>query len=339
MKKYVLIIFVQIVIIIILTLFFPYNIINNFMEKKVMSSTLANKDISTNVTPVVQHSIIPPIVNTITNLDTQLTGKADPETFITVKQNNKIIGNATTNKDGYFILYIPIKQADTELQVTAIDATGNESNPALTIVKNAVLPEKMLLDVPLISQMPELPRGCEVTSLAMLLNYMGINVNKMTLAEQVKKDPTPYHQVNNKTFFGNPNDGFVGDMYNLSTPGLGVYHGPIYDLANTYRNNHIIDLTGSSFDHVLKYVASSKPVWVINTATFRKAPKNNWETWQTPTGQIDIIYGVHSVIITGYDSKYIYFNDPLTNEKNRKVLIQPFKEGWEQLGKQAITYY
>ena len=47
--------------------------------------------------------------------------------------------------------------------------------------------DQVHLDIPAISQNPELPRGCEVTSLVMLLNSAGVNVNKMVLAEKVKK--------------------------------------------------------------------------------------------------------------------------------------------------------
>ena len=31
-----------------------------------------------------------------------------------------------------------------------------------------------------------------------------------------------------------------------------------------------------------------------------------------PTGPVEITYKLHAVLITGYDEKYVYFNDPFT---------------------------
>ncbi|MED0673410.1 C39 family peptidase [Aneurinibacillus aneurinilyticus] len=206
------------------------------------------------------------------------------------------------------------------------------------IWENKVLPaEADLIDAPLISQLPELPRGCEVTSLAMLLQFANIDVGKMELADEVKKDSTSYYEKDDVIYFGNPYDGFVGDMYTFTNPGLGVYHGPIKDLAKRYLPDQVIDMTGSDFQDVLHSLSRGTPVWVISTSRFSRLPDSLFETWQTPTGPVTITYKEHSVLLTGYDEKYVYFNDPLANKKNRKMPIHSFQEAWEQMGKQAIT--
>lgn len=196
----------------------------------------------------------------------------------------------------------------------------------------------VLLDVPLIQQLPELPRGCEVTSLAMLLQDAGVQVDKTVLAKQIKKDPTPFQRRNGKVYFGNPHNGFVGDMYSLTTPGLGVYHEPIEELAKQYLPNRIVNLTGSDFSELQKYLSQGAPVLVITNSTFRALPESAFREWDTPNGPIKITYYEHSVVITGYDQDYIYFNDPLSDQKNKKAPKDDFLAAWVQMGKQAITY-
>lgn len=199
------------------------------------------------------------------------------------------------------------------------------------------LKESVLLEAPMIKQMPELPRGCEVTSLAMLLQYAGIPADKMVLAEQIKKDPTPYRKVNGQVYFGHPNNGFVGDMYTFDKPGLGVYHRPIAELAERYLPGRIHDFTGSDFNKIKKHLSDGRPVWVIINSHYKRLDPSFFQTWQTPSGPIEITYKEHSVLVTGYDADYIYFNDPLT-VKNRKAPIKEFKDSWVQMGRQAITY-
>ncbi len=195
----------------------------------------------------------------------------------------------------------------------------------------------VIIDAPLIKQYPELPRGCEVTSLAMLLQFAGENVDKMTLANEVKKDPTPYSVSGGKVYFGNPHDGFVGDMYNLQNPGLGVFHEPIRELAEQYLPGRIIDMTGSDFEKLKIPLSAEQPVWVIINTAYQKIPEDLFQTWETPSGAVKVTSKEHSVLVTGYDDQFIYFNDPLTGIKNKTAPIQDFKEAWVQMGSQAIT--
>ncbi|MFZ7944642.1 MULTISPECIES: C39 family peptidase [Bacillaceae] len=207
-----------------------------------------------------------------------------------------------------------------------VKPSGEAPKPIL----EPAFPDHMLLDVPLLNQMdrPKLYNGCEVTSLAMILNYHGVNVTKNELAEKIKT--VPFNYGNGKK--GNPNDGFVGDMAN--GPGLGVYNGPVFELAQKYVGDKAINLTNSSFTDILKKVGQGLPVWIITTSNF--TPVSVFQTWDTPQGKIDITFSEHSVAITGYDESYIYVNDPY-GEKNKKVNRENFIKAWEQMGKQAIV--
>lgn len=193
--------------------------------------------------------------------------------------------------------------------------------------------------VPLINQYPELKRGCEVTSLAMLLNFKGFNVDKITLAESIKKDDTPYSENDGKIYYGNPNNGFVGDIYDYQKKGLGVYHKPVYSLLLSYAGNDALDLTGCEFEDLYYFISKGMPVWIITNTKYNELPAENFEMWNTPDGQIRVTYNEHSVLITGYDENYIYINDPMAKTPNIKKGKSNFIKAWEQMGKQAVTIY
>ncbi|KAB3531166.1 hypothetical protein F8153_05720 [Alkaliphilus serpentinus] len=222
--------------------------------------------------------------------------------------------------------------------VTDVSGINTVMEKPQTRIFDNKLKGKVNFEVPLIQQYPQLPRGCEVTSLAMLLQYAGIDVDKMTLAREILKDPTPFKRINGKTYFGNPNDGFVGDMYSLKNPGYGVYHGPILKLLEEYMPGQTVNLTGRSFGDLLYFVNKEIPVWVITNTRYKELENNQFQVWETPTGPVKITYRQHAVIITGYDEKYIYINDPLYNGANRKINRSNFEAAWIQMGQQAVSY-
>ncbi|KKK36592.1 hydrolase [Mesobacillus campisalis] len=192
--------------------------------------------------------------------------------------------------------------------------------------------KEIMMDVPLINQMdaPRLYNGCEVTSLAMLLQFWGIQVSKNELAEKIPRVPLKYSDGKN----GNPNTGFVGNMED--GPGLGVYHGPVFELAQPYlpANLKVTDLTNHPFDTIIEKLNEGLPVWVITTSNFSPVP--TIQSWTTPQGSVEITYNMHSAVITGYDHKNIYLNNPY-GIKNQQVNKANFLKSWQQMGSQAIV--
>lgn len=208
----------------------------------------------------------------------------------------------------------------------------------------APMPSHALIHVVAIDQYPQLPNGCEVTSLAMLMAAVGHPMNKMTLAAEMPKDPTRLvltsttnaagQTVHHVQYWGNPNVGFVGSVYQAGE-GYGIYHGPMVKFLDRLLPGQAEDLTGSSFRTILKHVAAGVPVEVWTTTTFR--PTADWVTWQSPEGPVKATPWEHAVLLVGYGPGVLYVNNPLNGEAAERIPEAPFLRSWDQLGKQAIT--
>lgn len=218
-------------------------------------------------------------------------------------------------------------------QTSTIVIVLKHSERASSLNEKILVKDHVLLNVQPIQQFPELPRGCEVTSLSMLIRYAGVDIDKMTLAQEILKVP---YQKNG--YYGNPNTGFVGNMYTYDEPGLSVYNKPIEDLARKYLPDRIVNLTGSSFIEIKKQLTNGKPVWVIVGSTFKFLDDEFWDTWETIDGEIKITRKVHSVLITGYDEENIYFNDPFYPYANMRAPFTDFVASWIQFGQQTLSY-
>ncbi|PEA54679.1 hypothetical protein CON64_11885 [Bacillus pseudomycoides] len=190
----------------------------------------------------------------------------------------------------------------------------------------------MIENVPFIKQLPELERGCEVTSLAMLLQYKGIKVDKMTLANEIARVPFEANGVR-----GNPHEGFVGNIYTKSESGYGVYHQPIFQLAQKYVPDKAVDLSGRDVKDLYKVLSAGSPVWIIANTTFKPLDEGNFEKWNTNAGELMVTYYEHSAVIIGYDQNSVYVNDPLADNPRKSIPRDQFEKAWEQMGKQAIT--
>jgi uncharacterized protein YvpB len=261
-----------------------------------------------------------------------VSGKAPiKEAFLNLRQEETVAKEAVETQD------LPIEEVAPKAELEVAASSKMElmtDEPPMPKPKSkpepSSIPNEIILDVPLLLQMdaPRLYNGCEVTSLAMLLQFHGLSVTKNELANKITRVPLNYQDGKK----GNPNVGFVGNMED--GPGLGVYHEPIFKLAQSYVNDRAEDLTKQPFSVVIDKLAAGSPVWVIITSSF--APTSEMKTWNTPQGPVEVTFKMHSVVITGYDQESIFINDPYGG-KNKKVNKENFIKAWEQMGSQAIV--
>lgn len=197
-----------------------------------------------------------------------------------------------------------------------------------TIEENTIKP-KQKLDVPLENQFPDLPNGCEVTALSMLLNYYHIKVDKDELAQNIRHVP-----INNSDGTrGNPNIGFVGSM-SQANGGWCVYNQPLYDVAHRYTHR-IRNATGDNFIDIINLVSSGHPVMIITTLSFSHV--QDMQTWKTQEGNVHVTPSSHACVITGYNKnkKIVYVNDPY-GVKNKAVSWSNIQSSFIQQGRQAL---
>jgi uncharacterized protein YvpB len=187
-------------------------------------------------------------------------------------------------------------------------------------------------NVPALSQLPELPNGCEAVAATMLLNWAGLPVTKEEVADALPRGEMPYVNEDGAFVGSNPKDVFVGDPYGL---GYGIYHKPLTDMMNKWLPGRIKDISGSTFEDLLATITAGKPA-VIWATEHMDTPYLELE-WLDEEGQLVEWYQPeHALLLTGWDDDFAYMNDPMTG-KQEAYDIADFKVVWELMGSQAIT--
>jgi uncharacterized protein YvpB len=211
------------------------------------------------------------------------------------------------------------------------------NGPKINKVNGAAKKDSVLLDVAVIHQYPELKFGCEVTSLAMVLNYAGVSTNKMELYHSIQKETDPLIRTSNGDIlrWGNPEYGFVGDMTGRRA-GTTVFDKPLILLINKKLPGRAVNLTNQPFEQILEHVSSGHPVVVWTTLDYG-LPKR-WETWKHGQQMVKVPLDLHAVVLVGYNDNYVFLNDPLSGRKQVKVRKSTFISSWKSLSSRAVSY-
>jgi uncharacterized protein YvpB len=216
--------------------------------------------------------------------------------------------------------------------ITGIETPVSSTSPSLS----KKLPSSAKLDAPIVLQHPELPAGCEITSLTMLLQFAGLSKNKMQLVAEMTRDETKIilNEDGSPKYWGNPNVGFVGDISRKGR-GFGIYHAGLFPLLKAYIPK-AVDLTNKPFDQYEKQIAEGIPVLVWTTIDF--SVPTNWVKWDTDSGPIQTTFAEHAVLLVGYDEHSVFINDPRTGEKGFSVDKAKFMDSWIAMGNQGLSY-
>lgn len=185
-----------------------------------------------------------------------------------------------------------------------------------------------LADFKVINQLPDLPTGCEVTSLTMVLNYYGFPADKMDLANNY----LPKGPVGSTDF----RKAFVGDPRNSWS--RGCYAPVIVKTANKYLSARkskmkAVDISGTELTALSAYTNANVPVIVWNTMGCKK-PYNS-VTWTINGKKLTWISPEHCLVLVGFANGRVKVADP-DGGKIRLYDLDLFRSRYNALYKQAV---
>ncbi len=247
------------------------------------------------------------------------------------------------------VTYININEEETAVPATEAPVTEAPTTepitepPAEEMTAAEEAPEVSgtgIISVANILQYPELPTGCEVTSLAMLLGYFGYPVDKLTLSREYlpkmdffTEDGILYGADYTYTFAGDPESEY----------GYGCGASCIANTANSYlaymgAGCSAYDISGTDLDTLLgSYISYGIPVMIWITSGCLHSVEYT-DIWTTPEGYtVQWKAYEHCVVMTGYDSEnqQVYVSDPLYSDTSYDLSL--LRQRYDEMGRQAVV--
>lgn len=210
---------------------------------------------------------------------------------------NPVDGHRSTGvtllPDGRYVYYAANGQMQYgRVQAGRITYFTNRASGAIEGVYN---------DAEVIGQNPELPTGCEITAVTMMLRYAGKDVNKIQLAREMPRS-------------NDGNKGFVGDPFSVT--GWWIFPTGVAPVVN-HHLGHSEVMTGANLAAIkTKLILGHLVVaWVANVNGFVN----------------------HAIALTGYQNDRLYFNNPWTARKE-SMSVAEFYQHWNQDAQRALSY-
>lgn len=238
----------------------------------------------------------------------------------------------------------------TETEPLAEESVLSESEaPEETSVSRTIITSRerkaydqnsVYIDMENILQNPELPVGCEITSLTILLRYYGFDAEKTDLAKNYL--PTSWGNAryeDGKTYKDSFFDYFIGDPF---SKGYGCFSPAIVRAAESYISDNgggyiVKNISGCHPDVLYDYIIAGTPV--LCWATDGMIEPEYYETWyDNITGeQLDWYLNEHCFVLAGFNisAGTVTLNDPMKGIIDYN--IDKFEVRFQQMHSQAIV--
>ena len=196
--------------------------------------------------------------------------------------------------------------------------------------------EHLLSDVPVISQHPSFPTGCESVSAVIAMRYSGDNISPESFIDDYLEKSSDFHSENGNKYGPDPYSVFIGSPRSRSAYGC---MAPVIENAmNKYYQGRktVKNLTGSELETLCnEYINNDIPclVW----ASIGMIEPKYTRSWTLPDGTAyRWLANEHCMVLIGYDNTHYYFSDPYKGAfvKYEKTLCE---KRFEAFGRQAIA--
>lgn len=234
----------------------------------------------------------------------------------------------------YFIHRAKLEIIDYISQRTIVQEIEHEPEVISILVEREELDYTYYATVQLktenILQNPELPTGCEVTALAIVLNDLGYEIDKVLLADLFLPKGEIGKTHPDKAFIGNPRD---KGAYGANAPVLVKTANDYLEYVQGKHNAY--NLSSSEFTDLLKYINDGYPVMFWGTMYMKQGYYST--QWTIDNETVRWYARLHCMVLVGYTEDTYIIADPLQGiVEYDKALVE---QRYDELGKQAIVIY
>lgn len=193
--------------------------------------------------------------------------------------------------------------------------------------------KKELLDIPILSQFPLYPNGCESVSATMFLNYYGVDISVndfiskyLPMQNVFEKNGVRYGPNPSLVYAGDPRDVYRG--WGAFAP---VIESSLSEVLKE-KNLKVVSRVGTNLASLVTQLPAI--IWVGMdyqevTDTYMWFNEEETEVYTYPKNS-------HTVLLVGYKDSF-FLNDPLHPEEVVKVKRDVLEKSYDSLGRQAIT--